>query len=72
MIEASYQSDSAFLDVAANTLAVLLIVTMLTLWMKQRQTHLLTTPEALQDASIAFVEPQRHLVPPWNSYFFVV
>lgn len=72
MVESSEQSDSAFLDVATNTLAALLIVTMLSLVTTQRQKHLSTTPEAQSHTSLAFMEPQRPLVPPWNSYFFVV
>ncbi|MDZ7621104.1 MAG: hypothetical protein U5O69_01200 [Candidatus Competibacteraceae bacterium] len=64
--------QGAFLDIAANLLAVILIVTLFSLVSFQHKTHSSVHPDARPFATPRFVEPQRDLFPPFSSFFFVV
>lgn len=64
-------TDSAFLDIAANLLAVIMIVTVFSLTAARHQTHSSTHPAARLEPVLRFIEPQRDLFPPFSSYFFV-
>lgn len=64
--------QGAFLDIAANLLAVILIVTLFSLVSFQHKTHSSVHPDARPFSTPRFVEPQRDLFPPFSSFFFVV
>ena len=71
-MQAHNQTDSAFLDIAANMLAIILIITLFSLVTVQHHTHSSTQADAIQDPPLRFVEPQRDLFPPFSRFFFVV
>ncbi|KAB2930810.1 MAG: hypothetical protein F9K25_08710 [Candidatus Contendobacter sp.] len=64
-------TNSAFLDIATNLLAVILIVTLFSLVAVQHKTHSSTHPAAQPNPTLRFVEPQRDLFPPFSTFFFV-
>lgn len=64
-------TNSAFLDIATNLLAVILIVTLFSLVAVQHKTHSSTHPAAQPHPTLRFVEPQRDLFPPFSTFFFV-
>lgn len=64
-------TSSAFLDIATNLLAVILIVTLCSLVVAQHKTHSSTHPAAQLNPSLRFVEPRRDLFPPFSTFFFV-
>lgn len=63
-------TNSAFLDIATNLLAVILIVTLFSLVAAQHKTHSSTHPAAQLNPTLRFVEPQRDLFPPFSTFFF--
>ena len=65
------QGDAAFLDIAANLLAIILIVTVFSLLTIQRHTHSAADPDAVTDPPLPFDPPQRDLFPPFSRFFFV-
>lgn len=71
-MEADNPTDSAFLDIAANLLAIILIITLFSLVTVQHHTHSSTQADAVQDPLLRFVEPQRDLFPPFSQFFFVL
>lgn len=71
MIQNDDATDSAFLDIAANLLAIILIVTLFSLAAARHQTHSSTHPDARHQPTLRFVEPQRDLFPPFSTFFFV-
>ncbi len=64
-------TNSAFLDIATNLLAVLLIVTLFSLVAAQHKIYSSTHPTAQLNPTLRFVEPQRDLFPPFSTFFFV-
>jgi hypothetical protein len=67
----SETTDSAFLDIAANLLAIILIMTVFSLAAARHHTHSSTHPAARPQPAVRFIEPQRDLFPPFSSFFFV-
>lgn len=65
-------TDSAFLDIAANLLAIIMIVTVFSLAAVRHQTYSSTHPAAQWRPTLRFVEPQRDLFPPFSTFFFVI
>lgn len=65
-------AQGAFLDVATNLLAVILIVTLFSLVSLPHKTQSSTHPAARPISMPRFVEPQRDLFPPFSRFFFVV
>jgi len=71
MIENDDSTASAFLDIAANLLAIILIMTLFSLAATRHQTHSSTHPTAQRQPTLRFVEPRRDLFPPFSAFFFV-
>lgn len=68
----SNEADSAFLDIAANLLAVILIVTMFSLLATPPRPHSASAPDAVTDPPLAFQTPRRELFPPFSRFYFVL
>lgn len=68
----SNEADSAFLDIAANLLAVILIVTMFSLLATPPRPHSASEPDAMPDPSLPFQTPRRELFPPFSRFYFVL
>ena len=71
MNETSNNTDNAFLDVAANTLAVIMIVCLFAFFVVER--HQERSQEPIQDTEVdtPFQEPLWSAFPPWNRYYIV-
>ena len=64
--------QGAFLDIATNLLAIILIVTLFSLVSMRHATQTAAHPAARPVSSPRFVEPRRELFPPFSRFFFVV
>ncbi|MBK1648339.1 hypothetical protein [Rhabdochromatium marinum] len=64
-------TDSAFLDIATNLLAVILIVTLFALIGGRPQSSQATHPLAPVPSEPRFDEPRRELFPPFSRFYFV-
>lgn len=64
--------DSAFLDVAANTLAIIIIVTVFSLAVAQEVAPTLLEPEAVLDPPLAFRPGERTPFPPPSRFVVFV
>jgi len=71
-MEIQEQSDSAFLDIAANMLAIILIVTLFALVTQRYNAYSSTETTAEQDPAIPFATPKRVLFPPFSRFYFVL
>ncbi|MEZ5583645.1 MAG: hypothetical protein R3F37_13650 [Candidatus Competibacteraceae bacterium] len=65
------QTDSAFLDIAANLLAIMLIVTLFSLITVRYGADRSDNPLATINPNLPFVEPRRDLFPPFSRFFLV-
>ncbi|MBK5965176.1 hypothetical protein CCR95_14030 [Thiocystis minor] len=65
-------AQGAFLDIATNLLAIILIVTLFSLVAARRDTQTSSHPAARPTSAERFVEPQRDLFPPFSRFYFVL
>ncbi|WP_089718569.1 hypothetical protein [Candidatus Entotheonella palauensis] len=65
-------AESGFLDIASNTLAVVLIVTMISLLSIRSHTRASTDPRAVVDPTVEFRQLSSTLFGPFSTYFFVL
>lgn len=65
-------TDSAFLDVAANTLAILIMITMFALITVQRTIDGSDHAAAVEDPPMPFVARNHQLFQPFSEYWFVL
>lgn len=71
-MEATESSDSAFLDLATNLLAVILIVTLFALIGASSHSNTGAYPLAQMHSEPRFNEPRRALFPPFSDFYFVL
>ncbi len=71
-METEGPAQGAFLDIATNLLAIVLIVTLFSLVSARHESQTSSHPTARPTSAERFVEPQRDLFPPFSSFFFVV
>lgn len=65
-------ASNAFLDIATNLLAILLIVTLFALAMPRQLTEGANARPSQAQAGPRFVEPHRALFPPFSRFYFVI
>lgn len=65
-------ASNAFLDIATNLLAILLIVTLFALATPRQLTEGANTLPSVAQAGPRFVEPRRALFPPFSRFYFVI
>lgn len=71
-METDGASDGAFLDIATNLLAVILILTLFSLVSVRPERDSSASPTARPTSLQRFVEPRRDLFPPFSVFYFVV
>ncbi|NEX21026.1 hypothetical protein G3480_12005 [Thiorhodococcus mannitoliphagus] len=71
-METDGTSEGAFLDIATNLLAIILILTLFSLVSIQQERRTSTSPTARPTSLERFVEPQRDLFPPFSVFYFVL
>lgn len=64
-------AGSGFLDIATNTLAVVMIVTMFSLLTVRPQSYASKDPSAILDPPLRFHAPTSQLFRPFTTYYFV-
>ncbi|MDX1656148.1 MAG: hypothetical protein R3310_13130 [Candidatus Competibacteraceae bacterium] len=67
-----HTADSAFLDIAANLLAVILIVTLFSLLAVQSRLIQGEAPDGVLEPELPFETPRRELFPPFSRFYFVL
>ncbi len=72
MIADDASGESAFLDIAANTLAIIMIMTMLSLLVTERQMRSTADPDAVVDPPLHFRLGERPVFSPMTYYLVVV
>ena len=71
MIEGSEDNETGFLDVAANTLAVILIVTLFAIQTIQQETRYRVDPYAEEPPTLAFPITTPMVFTPYSQYYLV-
>lgn len=71
-METDETTPGAFLDIATNLLAILLIVTLFSLIGLRQPTEGASQLPAPPSAGIRFIEPQRYLFPRFSRFYFVL
>ncbi len=65
-------AQSTFLDIAANLLAIVLVITLFSLVTVKHQNTSATEPVVKTDSELLFIAPRRDLFPPFSVFFFVL
>lgn len=71
-METEGPAQGAFLDIATNLLAILLIVTLFSLVGARQSSEGASQAQARPSAGARFVEPRRDLFPPFSRFYFVI
>lgn len=71
-METEEPTPSAFLDIATNLLAILLIVTLFALAAPRQRDEGASQLPARPSAGPRFIEPRRDLFPPFSRFYFVI
>lgn len=72
MDSAGNNSDSAFLDIATNLLAVLMIITVISMVTAQRASHSARDTQAVDEPTLKVNPRQRDRFPPFSQFYFVI